>query len=88
MENPCEELHTQLGVFIDHKEEDLDEFFQRYESIRVEFEDVEEVFDLVHHTVSETAAEPYFLSILQHLLTIRDDYFVRFDWEIILSSPL
>ena len=50
--NPCDDLNTQLGVFLDHKEEDFEEFFQRYENIRLDFEDIEEVFDLVHHTVS------------------------------------
>ena len=64
-------------MFQDQKEEDFDEFAQRFDNIRVDFDDVGEIFELLNHTVAETAAEPYFLSILQHLLCVRDDYFVR-----------
>ena len=77
VENPCEELETQLKVFLDHKEEDYEEFASRFDNIRLDLEDIDEVFQIVKHTVTETAAEPYLLSILQHLLCIRDDYFVR-----------
>ena len=64
-------------MFQDQKEEDFDEFAQRFDNIRVDFDDVGEIFELLSHTVAETAAEPYFLSIMQHLLCVRDDYFVR-----------
>ena len=43
----------------------------------MELDDVNEVFELVRNSVLDTAAEPFFLSILQHLLCIRDDYQVR-----------
>ena len=32
---------------------------------------------MIMSSVRETVAEPYFLSILQHLLSIRDDMFAR-----------
>lgn len=64
-------------MFQDQKEEDFDEFAQRFDNIRVDFDDVGEIFELLNHTVAETAAEPYFLSIMQHLLCVRDDFFVR-----------
>ena len=32
---------------------------------------------MIMSSVRETVAEPYFLSILQHLLSIRDDIFAR-----------
>ena len=82
VENPCEELETQLKVFLDHKEEDYEEFAARFDNIRLDLEDIDEVFQIVKHTVTETAAEPYLLSILQHLLCIRDDYFVRLVMDI------
>ena len=40
--------------------------------------DENEVFSFVSMTVQETPAQPYFLSILQHLLLIRDDETIRF----------
>merc|ERR1719369_1551433 len=72
-----DELELQLKVFDDFKEEDFDEFANRFDNIRLELEDVNEVFELVRNSVLDTAAEPFFLSILQHLLCIRDDYQVR-----------
>merc|ERR1719341_751634 len=72
-----EEFELQLKVFVEHKEEDFDEFAQRFDNIRLELDDVNEVFELVKNSVMDTAAEPYFLSVLQHMLCIRDDYQVR-----------
>ncbi|XP_067125156.1 protein diaphanous isoform X2 [Centruroides vittatus] len=76
-ESKNQELSIQLKVFQDHKEEDFDEFSQRYDNVRLEFDDPIECFELIKQTVMETSAEPYFLSILQHLLCIRDDVTVR-----------
>lgn len=76
-EGKNQELSIQLKVFQDHKEEDFDEFSQRYDNVRLEFDDPVECFELIKQTVLETSAEPYFLSILQHLLCIRDDVTVR-----------
>ena len=73
----CEEFQLQLKVFVDHKEEDFDEFAHRFDNIRVEFDEVDDVYDMVKNSVLNTAAAPYFLSILQHLLYIRDDYYAR-----------
>merc|ERR1719219_2037373 len=72
-----EELQLQLKVFNEHKEEDFDEFAQRFDNIRLELDDVNECFELVKNLVLDTPAEPYFLSILQHLVCIRDDALVR-----------
>ena len=76
-ENPCEELHLQLKVFEDYKDEDYDEFTARFDSIRLDLDDVGEVFELVRSMCSDTAAEPYLLSIIQHLLCVRDDFYLR-----------
>uniref|UniRef100_A0A674P7J9 Diaphanous-related formin 3 n=1 Tax=Takifugu rubripes TaxID=31033 RepID=A0A674P7J9_TAKRU len=59
-----EALDIQLKVFEEHKEEDMIEFSHRLEDIRSD-------------VVKDSSAEPYFLSMLQHLLLIRNDYFVR-----------
>jgi len=75
--NSSEELQTQLAVFYEHKEEDFDEFAQRFDNIRLELDDVNECFELIKNLVMDTPAEPYFLSVLQHLVCIRDDAQIR-----------
>lgn len=42
------------------------------------FTEVNDVYNMVWNTVKDTSAEGYFLSILQHLLLIRNDYFIRY----------
>ena len=76
-QNPLEELQTQLKVFYEHRDEDFDEFAQRFDNIRLELDDVSECFELIKNTVLDSPAEPFFLSILQHLICIRDDLHVR-----------
>ncbi|XP_043851074.1 LOW QUALITY PROTEIN: protein diaphanous homolog 3 [Dromiciops gliroides] len=70
-------LDIQLKVFEEHKEEDFIEFSHRLEDIRAELDEVNDVYNMLWNTVKETRAEGYFLSILQHLLLIRNDYFIR-----------
>ncbi|XP_061313241.1 protein diaphanous homolog 3 isoform X2 [Pezoporus flaviventris] len=72
-----EALDIQLKVFNEHKEEDMIEFSHRLEDIRSELDEVNDVYNMVWNTVKDTNAEGYFLSILQHLLLIRNDYFIR-----------
>ncbi|XP_063413074.1 protein diaphanous homolog 2-like isoform X6 [Mytilus trossulus] len=72
-----EELQTHLRIFHDHKEEDLDEFIHRYDNAHIELEDPRQCFDLVYNSTKDTISEPYFLSILQHLLIVRDDAYAR-----------
>ncbi|XP_073068648.1 protein diaphanous homolog 3 isoform X2 [Manis javanica] len=70
-------LDIQLKVFDENKEEDLIEFSHRLNDIRAEFDEAYDVYKMVWNTVKETKAEGYFISILQHLLLIRNDYFIR-----------
>uniref|UniRef100_A0A8C5VMX1 Diaphanous related formin 3 n=1 Tax=Microcebus murinus TaxID=30608 RepID=A0A8C5VMX1_MICMU len=70
-------LDIQLKVFDEHKEEDLIEFSHRLEDVRAELNEAYDVYNMVWNTVKETRAEGYFISILQHLLLIRNDYFIR-----------
>ncbi|XP_051869508.1 protein diaphanous homolog 1-like [Pristis pectinata] len=72
-----EELKVQLNVFDEHAEEDSDDLKTRLEDIRIEMEDVNEIFQMLLNTVKDSKAEQYFLSILQHLLLIRNDYQAR-----------
>ena len=41
------------------------------------FTDSDEVYKLVKTVNKDTASEQYFLSVLQHLLLIRDDVYAR-----------
>ncbi|XP_064229552.1 protein diaphanous homolog 3 [Aotus nancymaae] len=70
-------LDIQLKVFDEHKEEDLIELSHRLTDIRAELDEANDVYNMVWNTVKETRAEGYFISILQHLLLIRNDYFIR-----------
>uniref|UniRef100_A0A6Q2Z2V7 Diaphanous-related formin 2 n=1 Tax=Esox lucius TaxID=8010 RepID=A0A6Q2Z2V7_ESOLU len=64
-----EELDIQLKVFNENKEEDSIELSHRLDDIRV--------YHLLSNMVKDTGSETYFLSILQHLLLIRNDYYIR-----------
>ncbi|XP_069026633.1 protein diaphanous homolog 2 isoform X5 [Embiotoca jacksoni] len=72
-----EELDIQLRVFNENKEEDSIELSHRLDDIRAEMDDMNEVYHLLSNMVRETGSEGYFLSILQHLLLIRNDYYIR-----------
>ncbi|XP_076629979.1 diaphanous related formin 1 isoform X1 [Colletes latitarsis] len=72
-----EDLARHLKIFSDHKEEDYEEFVQRFDHVRLELDDVNDCFEVIKNMVMETSAEPYFLSIIQHLLFVRDDALVR-----------
>ncbi|XP_060105384.1 protein diaphanous homolog 2 [Heteronotia binoei] len=76
-EKENEELDIQLKVFDENKEEDLIELAHRLNDIKVEMDDVNEVYHLLYNMLKDTASENYFLSILQHFLLIRNDYYVR-----------
>ncbi|XP_053091458.1 protein diaphanous homolog 2 isoform X3 [Pangasianodon hypophthalmus] len=72
-----EELDIQLKVFNENKEEDSIELSHRLDDIRTEMDDMDEVYHILSNMVKDTGAESYFLSILQHLLLIRNDYYIR-----------
>uniref|UniRef100_A0A8C9W993 Diaphanous-related formin 3 n=1 Tax=Scleropages formosus TaxID=113540 RepID=A0A8C9W993_SCLFO len=69
-----EALDIQLKVFEEHKEEDMIEFSHRLEDIKTELEYPSSPPPL---QPLQLHSEGYFLSILQHLMLIRNDYFVR-----------
>ncbi|RXM99925.1 Protein diaphanous-like 1 [Acipenser ruthenus] len=76
-----EELKVQLSVFDDHSEDDSEELRARLEDVRIEMEYPLHwcliFFQVLQNTVKDTKAEPYFLSVLQHFLLIRNDYLAR-----------
>jgi len=70
-------LALQTKIFHEAKEEDLEELYHRYENIRFDLDDSHECFQLLKTALTDTPAEQLFLSILQHLLLIRDDPYAR-----------
>ncbi|XP_005641606.1 protein diaphanous homolog 2 isoform X7 [Canis lupus baileyi] len=76
-EKENDELDIQLKVFDENKEDDLTELSHRLSDIRAEMDDMNEVYHLLYNMLKDTAAENYLLSILQHFLLIRNDYYIR-----------
>ncbi|XP_077001556.1 protein diaphanous homolog 2 isoform X4 [Tamandua tetradactyla] len=76
-EKENDELDIQLKVFDENKEDDLTELSHRLNDIRAEMDDMNEVYHLLYNMLKDTTAENYLLSILQHFLLIRNDYYIR-----------
>nr|XP_015863071.1 protein diaphanous homolog 1 isoform X3 [Peromyscus maniculatus bairdii] len=72
-----DDMRVQLNVFEEQGEEDFLDLKGRLEDIRMEMDDFGEVFQILLNTVKDSKAEPHFLSILQHLLLVRNDYEAR-----------
>ncbi|XP_059372262.1 protein diaphanous homolog 1-like isoform X1 [Carassius carassius] len=72
-----EELKVQLQVFEEQADEDFEDLRSRLDDVRLEMDDVTEVFQILMNTVKDSKAEPLFLSLLQHLLLVRNDYMAR-----------
>ncbi|XP_069339905.1 protein diaphanous homolog 1 isoform X2 [Eulemur rufifrons] len=72
-----EDMRVQLAVFDEQGEEDSYDLKGRLDDIRMEMDDFSEVFQILLNTVKDSKAEPHFLSILQHLLLVRNDYEAR-----------
>ncbi|KAK3558541.1 hypothetical protein QTP86_019009, partial [Hemibagrus guttatus] len=81
-----EELRVQLQVFDEQAEEDSEDLRSRLEDVRIEMEypfkivlftDISEVFQVLLNTVKDSKAEGFFLSLMQHLLLVRNDYLIR-----------
>ncbi|KAL3270450.1 hypothetical protein HHI36_021001 [Cryptolaemus montrouzieri] len=70
-------VKTQFDIFESEKEADADELHERFDKVRLDMDDMQDCFEVLKNTTLETPAEPYFLSILQHLLFIKDDIYTR-----------
>ncbi|XP_074169790.1 protein diaphanous homolog 1 [Rhinolophus sinicus] len=72
-----EDMRVQLAVFDEQGDEDSYDLKGRLDDIRMEMDDFSEIFQILLNTVKDSKAEPHFLSILQHLLLVRNDYEAR-----------
>uniref|UniRef100_A0A8C0L6B7 Protein diaphanous homolog 1 n=1 Tax=Canis lupus dingo TaxID=286419 RepID=A0A8C0L6B7_CANLU len=69
-----DDMRVQLNVFDEQGEEDSYDLKGRLFLFSTDFSDV---FQILLNTVKDSKAEPHFLSILQHLLLVRNDYEAR-----------
>ncbi|KAM4875314.1 protein diaphanous homolog 1 [Thomomys bottae] len=72
-----DDMRVQLTVFDEQGDEDSYDLKGRLDDIRMEMDDFSEIFQILLNTVKDSKAEPHFLSILQHLLLVRNDYEAR-----------
>uniref|UniRef100_A0AAX7UHL8 Diaphanous related formin 1 n=1 Tax=Astatotilapia calliptera TaxID=8154 RepID=A0AAX7UHL8_ASTCA len=74
-----EELKVQLTVFDEQAEDDSEDLKARLDDIRMEMEYPSngDIFEILVNTVKDSKAEGHFLSLMQHLLLIRNDYLAR-----------
>lgn len=70
-------IKTQFTIFENQRENDADELHERFDKVRLDMDDMQDCFEVLKNVTMETPSEPYFLSILQHLLFIRDDINMR-----------
>lgn len=68
-----EAIDVQLSVFDTIRENDADEQQTRFDNVKIDMDDINECMEVLKNTTVDTPAEAFFLSILQHLLFIRDD---------------
>ncbi|XP_074040398.1 diaphanous related formin 1 isoform X3 [Leptinotarsa decemlineata] len=66
-------IKTQFNVFENRREDDAEEWHERFDKVRLDMDDIQDCYEVLKNMTLETPCEPYFLSILQHLLFIRDD---------------
>uniref|UniRef100_A0A4W6ED61 Diaphanous related formin 1 n=1 Tax=Lates calcarifer TaxID=8187 RepID=A0A4W6ED61_LATCA len=75
-----EELRVQLTVFDEQAEDDSEDLKARLDDIRIEMEypsTGKNLFEILVNTAKDSKAESHFLSVMQHLLLIRNDYLAR-----------
>ncbi|KAL1500812.1 hypothetical protein ABEB36_006253 [Hypothenemus hampei] len=70
-------IKNQFDIFENQKDADADELQERFDKVRIDMDDMQDCFEVLKNVTMETACEPYFLSVLQHLLFIRDDFNIR-----------
>ncbi|XP_063228086.1 protein diaphanous-like isoform X2 [Bacillus rossius redtenbacheri] len=72
-----QDLKIQLECFISDRDEDYFELMQKFDNVFIDLQNTDDCFEIIKNLVKSTSAESHFLSILQHLMLIRDDVFIR-----------
>lgn len=76
--SPRKKFLDHFQIFINSKNDDFDELASRFESLRIDFDSIDDCFRLLRNSVMKTSVEGEFLSILQLLLFIRDDQYTKY----------
>ncbi|XP_028968605.1 protein diaphanous homolog 2 [Galendromus occidentalis] len=76
-EELSKEFGCQFDVFKNALEDDFDELTQKLETISQDFYDLTECFEMIKASITNTPAQSALLSILQHMLLIREDAQIR-----------
>lgn len=88
-EQDNDELQVQLTTFHGQADYDQEEIIQRFELTKVDMTDVDHCFELLKQMNSaDKENERCFLSILQHLLCVRDDFFIRTEYYRLIEECL
>uniref|UniRef100_A0AC35U5X5 GBD/FH3 domain-containing protein n=1 Tax=Rhabditophanes sp. KR3021 TaxID=114890 RepID=A0AC35U5X5_9BILA len=81
-----EEISNSLETFFQEKETDLMEISSKFDSIKKEFEDVDQVFKALKDYYNENSCDEHLLSILQHLLMVSDDMHEQKSYLILIDK--
>lgn len=73
-----EQMQKQIQVFESHAHSNYLELEAQYENIEAMWDDTKSCFDYVYSSIKDTPIEMCLLSILQHLLIVRDDIHVKY----------
>ncbi|CAH8494231.1 unnamed protein product [Dicrocoelium dendriticum] len=72
-QSPDEGIQKHISIYQSKAEEDMDALFDRFDAVKCDLDDANQVFQLINRTLSGTKSETKFLSLLQHLLFVRDE---------------
>ncbi|VDP88055.1 unnamed protein product [Echinostoma caproni] len=79
------DIQNHIQIYRSRAEQDADELFDRFEMAKADLDDSNQVFQILNRTLSGTQSEKAFLSILQHLLFVRDEPY-RFAYFTLLEE--
>jgi hypothetical protein len=71
-------LDTQIEVYLNRLEADEKELSNRYDLAKINMEDAEALFGVLHGSIKNSRSYPYFISILQHCLLLPINPIKRF----------
>ncbi|KAF6768330.1 hypothetical protein AHF37_10392 [Paragonimus kellicotti] len=68
-----EVIQKHIEIYQRKAEEDMDALFDRLDAVKCDLDDPNQVYQILYRTLTGTKSETKFLSILQHLLFVRDE---------------
>lgn len=73
-------LMKQILIFENHSHDNFEEIDSQVENLEGVWDDTKACFEYIYNTIRETPSEFCLLSILQHLLLVRDDNQIRYSY--------